>query len=141
MSCSTCTRTIPINRCLKYLPYAGGLINLGVFVDGDGNPVGDTAIYIYLTHVGTGKTFRFEDTTDVDGNIWFAMDVELMADTDYEIYITTQDAVNISDKENIEVANHEGGAPTTDDCFIIRFKDIFDSNGEIISYQEQTIQV
>lgn len=123
--CNECT-------CAKCLPTCTQSLTLGTIA------LALTPVYVYFLNTNTNRADRFSVTTEVDGTVKVDLSTfNLMADANYEIWVTAMSASSIHDMETITI-----GLDTAE-CLVTSFVDIDDSSDpeNQVSYTTQTIEL
>ena len=127
--CSDPTRVCPINWCATSTLV--GTISSA-----------ETAIYVFIKNLSTGRLQRQETTTTATGR--FGLDLSdpdaqfYNSDSDFELWVTLESANNQNDaRETITLMD----TTTSNTCFILTFEGIKDANGDNITSTVQTLSV
>lgn len=121
--CNSCISAQPIARCITNL-IVGTISSL------------NTAVYVYIKNLTTGRDVRYAVTTSAAGLITVPITPQRFSeDHSYELYVTLTTANNISVKQNITISGE------VSDCVSLRFKTIYNNDNEIVTYTNQTLTV
>lgn len=121
--CTPCTEAKQIPTCITSL-VVGTIANL------------TTAVYVYIQDITTGRLVRLPVTSSGAGLVAATVSGEdFMDGHDYELWVTLASAASIEDKLSVTI---EAVAYT---CFHLRFTQVRDNTGAVISYSSITIDV
>lgn len=113
MSCETCTNLKDVIRC-------NSKVSFGTYA------TADTSIVIYFKDLGTDKITRFEmDTAPITGGIVLTHGFSFRNGQTYKVWLNESGA-NMETMEQWTLTD----ATTTLTCGLVRFMDVFDSNGD-----------